>query len=110
MARVYTRWTVEEDAQLLHLRDVERKFFTEIDATLNKSRHSSGDRYKILARRRGDVPAKPPNKTSRTLLRDTIRVHEVARVTAGHASITAAFFGDPPPGRSALDQKRMAAP
>lgn len=107
MTRRYQRWTAEEDAQLLHLYEVENKFFREIDVILQKPQGAAGDRYKLLMRDRGKAPVKPPNKTSRTMLRDAIRAHETDRITAGHASITAMVLGDPLPGRSALDQKRM---
>lgn len=103
--RAYKRWTPEEDARLLQLHDEQGWFFTAIDVELGRTKNASSDRYKLLRRKRGDVAAKPPNKTSRTLLRDAIRAHETERMAGGHASITAMVFGDPPPGHSALDQK-----
>lgn len=110
MARNYNRWTAEEDARLFHLHDVEGWFFNAIDVELGRANKASSDRYRLLMRQRGDAPKKPPTKTSRTLLRDAIRVHEVARITAGHTTITGMLLGDPPPGRSALDQRRTGGP
>lgn len=108
--RNYRRWTAEEDARLLHLHDVKGWFFNAIDVELGRVNKASSDRYKRLMGQRGNVPRQPRTKTSRTVLRDAIRADDIARASAGHTSITAMLLGDPPPGRSALDQKRMISP
>lgn len=105
MTREYRYWTPEEDAELLRLYEVERLFFYKISLRLGRPKKSASDRYAVLKRRRGELPPKPARKPNPTALRDGIRAHEIERTRAGHASITAMVFGDPPPGHSALDQK-----
>ncbi len=104
MNRDYNRWTEEEDARLIQMRDVQRMMFKDIDKVLGRPHKSSNGRYHVLARNRGEEPPKV-YKSSPTLMRDAVRGHESARVAAGHTTITGMLLGDPPPGHSALDQK-----
>jgi hypothetical protein len=100
------RWTADEDARLVHLHEVQGWFLNAIDVELGRPNKSSSERYRLLKRRCGSEPDKPPRRSSRTLLRDAIRAHEAARARGGNASIPEMVLGDPPPGRSALDQRR----
>lgn len=94
-------YTAEDIATLLRMREVECKQFDEIGRVLKRSPQNCCDKYRSLR----------PN-----LYRKRKRVLRAKQVTAisivvpmvvapAHASITSAFFGDPLPGRSALDQR-----
>lgn len=85
-------WTDEEIAQLLDLKDVKHLSWSGIDAMLRRGQGSSAHKYHSLkrAQARAAVDAAPRRRPT----------------YVEHATLTAAFCGDPLPGRSALDKLR----
>lgn len=99
-------FTAELTAQLLHLRDVEGLSFPEIDKRLGRKPKSSAIKYAMLKgpqnpRKAVGERVQADNRPAPQLIADA-----QARARLQHPTITAAFFGDPLPGRSALDQRR----
>jgi len=96
-------FTDDEVAELLRMREVERLSFPEIDAALGRRHGVCKAKYRQV--REGDsaiverrLLEPPPIKVPPDRIAD--RDH---RRALSPASITAALFGDPLPGRSALD-------
>jgi hypothetical protein len=111
MTRSYRKWTHDEDAQLLFLHEGVKMAFGEIDRMLKRHEGAAGKRYKLLRPEDHRVTLAPEaRRTSNIVLKEAARVRQIACAAAPPASLTAAFFGDPPPGRSALDKRRMASP
>lgn len=101
MARVTGPWTDEECATLFHLRDVKHWSFTRIDDHLLRSRGNAAGKYQSLkkhaAKEAGEAPA---DKAPAHVL-----IERAVRRALAPRDLTAAVFGDPLPGRSALDRR-----
>lgn len=91
-------WSREEIAELVRLRTVEGLAFPAIDLILGRAIGASVQKFHT---RRPDPPAG---------VRFVTRAIHAPKFVPEHESLTAAFFGDPLPGRSALDKKGPAAP
>jgi hypothetical protein len=94
-------WSAADIANLRRMREVERKTWKEIDRALNRALGSSCGKYaRLRAIDRADEIAqeKREAKAERERLRGL-----------SHLTITAAVFGDPLPGRSALDRMHREA-
>lgn len=101
-------WAPEEVRLLVHLREVERKTWVEINAVLGrKAPDACCNKYASLRRAAAPPTAAKFDGRSATRTREQAAfAARDARSAGGPISITAWVFGDPPPGRSALDQKR----
>ena len=100
-------WTDEEVARILHMRDVLKIKFPEIDKALGRARSTSCAKYRAMreGRARGEAIA---NRSAAGTMSIPIAAlaDRDARARLERPTITAEFFGDPLPGRSALDHKR----
>jgi hypothetical protein len=98
-------WTTEEIDVLHRMRDAGH-MFTDIDRALDRGIGSSATKYGELHPSGAIKPIAGYDRTgvSHDLLRERYR-----RMALEHRDLTAAFFGDPLPGRSALDQRRSDA-
>lgn len=116
-ARTRFLWTDETEAKVLELWDDEAMDWPDIARAIGGTVTADAcrTRYALLrsqARMRDGQPL-PSRKVSNSLAidaakRDAARSDRDADALArGHC--TPAFFGDPPPGYSALDQKRAGA-
>lgn len=100
-------WTEAEVARLIHGYEIDGLMFREIDAELKRPKGSSCVKYENLRR---------PSARSFLSKEARVTVDQAAfdaRAARKHAEmqrdITQNFFGDPPPGYSALDRKRSGA-
>lgn len=109
--RVVKRWTSDEVGRLLHMRDVERKSWPEIDTALGRGEQQAYNKYRDVKQpaARVRVSKSDGRGIGRDRLEAVIADRETRNLLA-HTSLTAMVCGDPLPGRSALDQKRMASP
>lgn len=101
------RWIEEENRELIARVDGGEDI-GEIAASLMRTRWACIVQYHAL--KRGERPITPTPmavvfKAARE--RKGEAVQRSLDTRAEHQSLTAAFFGDPLPGRSALDQKRL---
>lgn len=96
------RWTDAENIRLLAAGN-KGGDFGDIGVQLKRSRWTCYVQYCALSRGKG----RPAQASSQRIARQTATAlaKEIARHVPQHDSITAAFFGDPLPGRSALDQR-----
>jgi transposase len=92
-----TAWCEDDVAEVIRLREEEKLTWAEIDRRMNRPSGSSCYKYESLRRPKVDVSKyggggriKPPARSP----------------AVEYATLTAAFFKDPPPGRSALDKMR----
>jgi hypothetical protein len=89
-------WSDADVKSLIRMRDVEKRVFAEIDIALNRAEGASAGKWNTLR-----VPGV------------TVPVAETKQapppVKLYHKTLTAELCGDPLPGRSALDQKRVAS-
>lgn len=99
-AQGFHNWTQEQIALVLYLRDDEAMEFEDISAEVGIPATACRSKYDAIKQRqrafRGNVKCPPKNfidRESRERARDT-------------QTLTAAVFGDPPPGYSALDRRR----
>ena len=96
--RTQIPWTPEDIEQLRHLRDVERKSFTEIAKIMGRPSGTLSSKHMCL---------RTGNKGNRVEL-NTISIPEETREewrrrqAISYRNLTAAFCGDPPIGYSAL--------
>lgn len=98
------RWTDAENAALLAAGD-KAEDWGEIGIGLDRTRWACKVQYNAL--KRGQVPGDAKPVTSRVLRQhDTALAKQIRDTRPQHQSITAEFFGDPLPGRSALDRMR----
>lgn len=108
-AKPQRKWTDDEVARLKHLRQVERRSWDEIDALLSRGKGNSYNKFRSITIA---VPRVRISKFDCGVSADRTRAalaERDRRKAVAHASITAMVFGDPLPGRSALDQKRGEA-
>lgn len=94
-------WSPEEHARLLHLRDVEGKEWPEIAAELGRTASAVQSRY--VDNRNGVGVYRQSTKREGY---DAAAAAREATSALSHGSVTAAFFGDPLPGRPALDRRQ----
>lgn len=94
-------WTEKDVEELIRLRTIEGKEFREIDCALGRIKGTSCAKFYSL--RRPEAKAKVGGGPFE------IRAIHASNRLPQHDSITAEFFGDPLPGRSALDQRRVDA-
>jgi hypothetical protein len=96
------RWTNEENAELIAAGD-KRQEWDDIGIRLKRTRWACKVQYHFL--KRGGAPVKASVQRV-TRQNATAFAKEIRDTLPQYDSITAAFFGDPLPGRSALDQMR----
>lgn len=100
MARIIGPWTDDECATLLHLRDEKHWSFTRIDDHLLRSRGNAAGKYQSLKKQAAkDAGQTPADKAPAAVLAE-----RAVRRALSPSDLTAAVFGDPLPGRSALDR------
>ncbi|WP_439399016.1 hypothetical protein ACRQ5Q_16795 [Bradyrhizobium sp. PMVTL-01] len=90
---------------------VNRKVWTEEEwATLQRMR-ADGVSWSAIDQALGRQPKSSRSKWENERAKERIRADKAAAASkpppAEHQSLTAAFFGDPLPGRSALDRRRI---
>ncbi|WP_439392359.1 hypothetical protein ACRQ5Q_22450 [Bradyrhizobium sp. PMVTL-01] len=110
-AKPQKKWSATETEKLLQLRDVERKPWPQIDAALGRGAGQAYSKYREIKQPAARVRVSTSDRRSPA----TDRVLEAIakrdqRSMLTHASITAAVFGDPLPGQSALDKRIGIAP
>lgn len=100
-------WTDEENADLIAAGD-KREEWGDIGVRLHRTRWSCKVQYNFLKRQAEGLP--PKLSFQRMTREKATALAKVMRDTRPqHRSITAELFGDPLPGRSALDQRRSEA-
>lgn len=103
------RWSDDDIARLLHMRDVQCLPWSVIDAALKRSKGGSQLKYGAVrtvtteresraGRRHAGVGRVEPSA-------EQIEARAARHVAAERMTTTAMFFGDPPPGYSALDRR-----
>jgi hypothetical protein len=98
-------WTDAENTKLLAAGDKGEQW-GEIGLRLNRTGTACKVQYNTLKRReRGEAKHVSVQRIRR--LEATALAKEIRETRPQHRSITAEFFGDPLPGRSALDQRRV---
>lgn len=99
-------WSERDVARLRAMRKAGQTFRT-IDAALGRSTGASEQKFHQLDVREtlDAVAHERPARATTAVLAD-----RAARAGLDHPTITAAVFGDPLPGRSALDRMRTAQP
>lgn len=99
-------WSADDVAQLLHMRDVQKLPWRVIDATLKRSKGGSFQKYEQIGGRRNLSSAGVGVESCRVRVSAEQEAARLARFEAQcRMTPTATFFGDPPPGYSALDQR-----
>lgn len=96
------RWT-EEDEAVLRRMHAEGATAAEIGLALNRHREV----VRVKARYLGLALKARPLRTAEERPAPRVRPSGPTPPVVHYSSITARVFGDPPPGRSALDQKRV---
>jgi hypothetical protein len=124
MARSWKRWTRDEDALLLQLKD-EGLLRIEIVKRLDgRTIQGIDERYKTLRLRRGEkmrangrprkslpsaiAQAAPDVGPHRAVSSSILAADQDLRSRISERGLTGGMFGDPAPGRSALDLKRLS--
>lgn len=103
-------WTESDVQKMIRLREIDKMIWAEIDRELGRKAGSSCGKYDSLRR----IRTREKMQVSKRGGGGRVDISEAeqqraARRTLQHDSLTGAFFGDPLPGRSALDQKRGAS-
>jgi len=100
--RPQRNWPPEEIAQLCYLRDDVKLNFDEIGRRLGRPHSTCYQKYYDLKR------APPKNRVTASREPMAAETHRewLHRMSLSPANLTAAFFGDPLPGCSALDKRR----
>lgn len=88
-------WSHADVRILIQMRVVEKRPFPAIDAALSRPEGSSSSKFHTLRQPGVTVPAVEPKQAA-------------PQERIFHTSLTAELCGDPLPGRSALDRKRLA--
>lgn len=94
-------WNAEDDATLLKLRGQEKKRWGVIAQEMDRPRSSCSGRYEDLT----EPAAKTNLVADRTIVPEDRFVDRNIRVNLAPRDLTAAFFGDPKPGFSALERR-----
>jgi hypothetical protein len=101
-------WTLEEDEigrRLLEEHASEAEFLEKLGRTKEVARKHFyyAEHRAMIFRQRGEVPVRPgPTRQVTITNAPSIAMMDDAQ---RQRSLTSEFFGDPPPGRSALDRK-----
>lgn len=100
------RWTDDEIARMIEMREVQHMRWSEIDAALKRPLGGSSIKYESL--RRPKLPSIHQNDAGGRI---TVSVDQESerlarRQAATRRDLTAEVFGDPPPGFTALDKMR----
>lgn len=98
-------WNAAEIAEMIRLREVEHMLWEDIDRKLGRALGCCCGKYDSLRRAKAQVS--PRGGGGRIDSTEAERDRD-ARKQLEHPTLTAAHFGDPLPGRSALDRKRSA--
>lgn len=110
MSKIMRPWTPDDIARLLHMRDVQHLPWSVIDAALRRSK--GGSQLKHRSIRKGPILREirsGPDACSRTVPSAVaLELRDARNAAANRMTPTAAFFGDPPPGYSALDRREAA--
>lgn len=89
---------------------IARRPWTEEDWATLKRMHAEGKTWSEIDKALGRPPRRSRSKWENERGKERVRADRAAAATrlapAEHQSLTAAFCGDPLPGRSALDRKR----
>ncbi|QDM26979.1 hypothetical protein FNL56_13315 [Tardiphaga sp. vice304] len=104
LLRAMRPWTEGDIADLMSLRDVEKLTFEAIGERIGRTARCCNHKY------RGKTGLDGPSgvKASDTRAPAQQLADRDARMGLQHRDFTAAFFGDPLPGHSALDQRGLA--
>jgi hypothetical protein len=102
-----TPWTEAEVAQLLQLREIDGLSFREIDQEMKRPKGSSCVKYESL--RRPAARSFISKEARVTIDQAAFDAREARKHAEMQRDITQNFFGDPPPGYSALDRKNSGA-
>lgn len=97
-------FTAHDIARIIHMREVERRKWPQIDAALGRARGGCCVKYESL-RRVKDTPRPCESGGRIHLSTDQVEDREARAAAAERMTATAVFFGDPPPGYSALDRR-----
>lgn len=97
-------WTPEENATLLAAGD-KGKEWGDIGVRLKRTRWACKVQYHFL-KRCGSIKVSNQRASRQNA---TALAKEIRETRPQYRSLTAEFFGDPLPGRSALDQRRVEA-
>jgi hypothetical protein len=106
------RWTPEEDEigrRLLDENASEAEFLEKLGRTKNAAENHCYylEHRAMVFRRRGEIPVRrgPARQVTIANAPSIAMMDDAHRQSVAPRSLTSAFFGDPPPGRSALDRK-----
>lgn len=100
------RWSQAENDELVRRADA-RETFEAIGAALGRTRWACKVHYHAIKRGTAAAIAAPPARKKATQRQEATAAARQFRETAPyHSTLTAAFCGDPLPGRSALDRLR----
>jgi excinuclease UvrABC helicase subunit UvrB len=122
------RWTAEEVSRAIEMRDLGMTA-DKIGVALGRSTKSIKNKFIVLSQtpeqriKRNEYERERRRDRDKTFSRkagivfeahkaripDAVIAERDARYSASHRDLTAAFFGDPLPGRSALDRKQGEA-
>lgn len=102
-------FTEKDIADLLHMRDVQHLPWNVIDAKLNRSKGGSQLKYGSIKAARTEREMRSGRKHAGVgrvePSAEQIEARQARATAAGRMTTTAVFFGDPPPGYSALDRR-----
>lgn len=103
------RWTSDENAKLIKLREVDEFNWEEIGAALGIEASRCRSQYHSISSRGGSPDRPGVAKASVELLQESARREEARHTRDGEALkrgiCNQVCFSDPPPGYSALDRK-----
>lgn len=99
-------WTSDDIIHVMHKRDVEKKRWKEIGAELGRSSTACHAKWDAIKNPRVSFPRGP--SVPRLVPDISAEQDRAFRVNLAPRDLTAAFFGDPPPGYSALDKRERA--
>jgi hypothetical protein len=103
-------WTLEEDEigkRLLEEDASEAEFLEKLGRTKEVARkHFCYVKHRAMVfRRRGEVTVRPTRQVMIASAPSIVTADDAQSVLVAPRSLTSEVFGDPPPGRSALDRK-----
>ena len=108
MTKARRSWSDDDLAAMIRMREVERCRWSDIDRAFGRTPGSCCAKYESL--RREKLPTHPSDAGGRIEVTCQQQANRIARKQAeAQRDLTAAVFGDPPPGYSALDQKPGAS-
>jgi hypothetical protein len=121
MTKAKHPWNPTDEQILIDMKECQHASWTSIGARLGRPPSHCAQRYGVLCVSRERAPIKTVAEIAEAkydgrfrqildraqALNDARTLRDDEALRRGHC--TPAFFGDPPPGRSALDRKRAAA-